>query len=489
MSVEEPQEPQAEPQSQSERPSVPSNSSIKTMLANRDPVLLTVLGVSLFGLILICVFGVLLIRSTNGSESNGFFAGLFGDGGDDGVEATPTLPTLPTPEATAVAVVYEPVPLDSSQQVSLTLDAPVFLDINGQSVAITTAFIPANTVWNAGNVTSGNAAVWPYGNIVNYVFALPADAQYETVLNSLVQGDPIVVDTKNGASYEFIFTGSELVDESNSQIFAQNRPSVTLVWLGESETGQRLVVHGDYVVAEEELQAEAAPSCELGEACQLGNTRIAVTGATHAVDRPEAPPGFALYFVDYTIENVGTNQLDTGLLRFVLIDELGNQYSLNSAVSQLGNYPLLGGLVNAGESRQVTAGYQIPTNLSSATLRWVVSRVDNPSQVEVVIPFVGNTAGDAVVTLQQANVSEDGTSLILIGQITNAGQQPLVINQTDVSLSDGQADYFVFATSPRFPWTIGPGQPLNFTLTFQRPTSPTAVFQLLGYSFQLSGLR
>lgn len=488
MSFEEPQE---EPTA--EQPSVnDSTNGITGLLANRDPLLLTVLGVALLGLALICVFGILILRSTTdetaGEDGGGIGSWFGGDEDEDPDELAERTP-IPTPDVTSVAVVYEPVPLDPSQQISLTLDAPTFLDINGQSIAVTASYTNPTDIWEESPLAN-NTAVWTYGTIVNYVFALPNTDNYKTLLESLVQGDPIVVETKRGTEYEFIFTGSELVDDTNDpSIFAQNRPSVTLVWLGDRDADERLFIYGDYVVAEDELEPVEAPTCELGETCQLGNTRITVTGATHAVDRPEAPPGFALYLVDYTIENAGSNQLDTGLLRFILIDELGNQYSLNSLAGQAGNNPQLGGFVNVGESRQVTAGYQIPSTLSSSNLRWAVSRVDNPSQIEVVIPFTGDTVGNAIVSLQQANVSDDGTSLVITGQVNNAGQQPLIINEADISLSDGQSSYFVFSTSPSFPWTVGPGQQVSFVLTFQRPASPAATFALLNYSFELSGLR
>jgi hypothetical protein len=377
-----------------------------------------------------------------------------------------------------------------SSPISFTLDAPISLELGGRTFPITSQFVAPAAIWEVGNTADANTASWVHGTIVNYTFALPSTAENGTLLESLVQGDPLIVRTKGQAEYRFTFTGSELVSPPAAELFAQNRPAITLVWLGDTESGQKLVVRGDYVVAQSSLPSTSNQLvCELGQPCQLGNTQITVSGATHAVDRPEAPPGFALYLVDFVIENLGTSQLDTGLLRLVLVDDSGNQYSLNAAASQLGSYPILSGFVNTAESKQVTAGYQIPAGLSSNTLRWVVSRVDNPSQMEVQIPFTGNRSQSVLVTLQQAEISPDGTSLNIVGQLTNLGQQAVIVTEADLSLKGDNTVYLLTTTNPGFPWSVPAGQVSNFVLSYQRPQAGSAVFQLLNHSFQLTGLR
>lgn len=439
----------------------------------RDPVVWVVVGLALFGLALICVFGYLLLGSQAGGGT------LFGDGA-----TTPTsVALLPTgPQVALEAAVA------GSAPISLTLDAPVFLTLDGQTLPVTARYIGGEGLWEP-YTSAEDTAFWVYGSIINYTFGLPGTETNRAFLQNLVQGDPILVKTKSGAEYRFTFTGSELITPPTAAPFSQNRPAITLVLLGDASSPQRLVVHGDYVVAENSVPTTNEFVCELGENCQLGNTRLTVTGATHAVDRPEAPPGFALYFLDYSIENVGTSLLDTGLLRFVLIDDSGNQYSLNSLASQLGNYPILSGFLNAGDVRQVTAGYQIPAGLSTTTLRWVVSRVDNASQIEVQIPFSGNRAQNGLITLQQAEISADGTSLNIVGQVTNLGQQPMTITEADVSLKGDGTVYLLTSTSPGFSWSVPSGQVTSFVLSFQRPQTDSAVFQLLNQSFQLTGLR
>ena len=200
-------------------------------------------------------------------------------------------------------------------------------------------------------------------------------------------------------------------------------------------------------------------------------------------------PGFTAFIVDFQIENLGTNPLDTGALQFVLSDETGTQYSFNAIVSQEGQFPLLGGLIEPGTIRQASAGYQIPSNLGSETLRWEVRRIDSPGRVDVVIPFGGSGVDNVTVVLESANISTDGINLILGGAITNAGSRSLVISESDIKLTNGGTVYLVTSTTPGFPWTISSGESMPFALVFQRPDQPTAVFTVLSHSFDLNGLR
>jgi len=299
----------------------------------------------------------------------------------------------------------------------------------------------------------------------------------------------MVLTTQSGTEYTFTFNSRNTVPTSNRDVFAQNMPGITLVLLG-SEGQERLVVHGRYVVSE--ATAENDNVVSLGETAQLDNVQITVTGASYLPDRPETPPGFALYQIDYQIQNVGLSAFDTGNLQITLLDDLGNQYATNALASQLGNNPSLDGFVNAGQTAQATAGYQVPIGLSSSSLHWVVMRADTGSQVQVNIPFTGPGGGTEAVdiSLARADVSPDLTNLQLGGQVTNLGTQPVVVTERDISLStDDGSVYPILSTNPAFPWMVAPGQTAQFFLTFQRPPTDAAVFIVLNRPFQLSGLR
>jgi hypothetical protein len=112
-------------------------------------------------------------------------------------------------------------------------------------------------------------------------------------------------------------------------------------------------------------------------------------------NRPEAPTGFGFFLIDFVVQNVGLTAIDTSAYRFTLADELGNQYALNPIASRLGNFPPLGGFVNAGQSVSATAGYQIPAGLVSPNLTWTVTAPDG-AQIQAVLPFTaGGDAGQS----------------------------------------------------------------------------------------------
>jgi hypothetical protein len=196
--------------------------------------------------------------------------------------------------------------------------------------------------------------------------------------------------------------------------------------------------------------------------------------------------------IDYTLENVGQVGVDASTLNLLLVDQFGNQYALNPLAAQLGNYPLAQGLVLPGQPAiGATAGYQIPAGLTG-DLSWVVVGSGNAGRIEVNLPFgeLANNTDAASIALLQGQVSLDGTSLNLQGRATNLSpDQPLIINEQDVSLSSGGTVYLLASTSPGFPWIVGPGQTIDFNVQFQRPFEANAVFSVLNYPFELNGLR
>jgi hypothetical protein len=251
------------------------------------------------------------------------------------------------------------------------------------------------------------------------------------------------------------------------------------------------VVRGRYVISDNQAVTEGARLVELGETAQLENLQITATAANFLFDRPEIPPGFAFYLIDYQVQNIGSAAINTTGLQLVLADDLGNLYALNPTATQLGSYRLLTGQIAPGQTVAATAGYQIPSGLASVNLRWTISLDDPNNFIAVNIPFkdAEDSGQNAVVEVQQANVSLDGTSVVINGQITNLGEQPLVVNSNNVSLSGDGSIYLMLSTNPAFPWVVGPGQTTQFLVTFQRPTGSTAVFRILNQPFELAGLR
>jgi len=193
------------------------------------------------------------------------------------------------------------------------------------------------------------------------------------------------------------------------------------------------------------------------------------------------------------VQNSGSTTVDVGNLQVVLVDEIGNQYVLNPVAGRLGaNDPLTGGFLTTGQSLPFTVGYQVPLGLSSNTLTARVARRDTGAQVQIGIPFGGDSAAqDSSIILQSVEVTEDLSTLVLTGQITNNGTQPLLVGREDVTLRtpDG-ASYLILSSNPPFPWTVPAGQTLLYVVSFQRPlAADTAVFTVLNQPFQLNSLR
>jgi hypothetical protein len=406
--------------------------------------------------------------------------------------AAATDPT-PFPEGVGITAA-EPlvVGISESETISVTLDLPVTLRIGGQTFSVQAQAIAADGLWSP-QLLDAETAVWVYGTIINYIIGLPASTENRTLLTQLIPGDDIHLVTRGGVDFAFTVDERRTVPVTDRQIFAQNRPGITLVLLGDRVDGvdQRLVVKGSYVVSESSALG-ADNLVELGETAQLDDLQITVTGATYLPDRPEVPSGFAFYLVDFEVQNVGLTAVEVAQYQFTLRDEVGNQFALSPVASQLGNYPPLSGFINAGQSRQASVGYQIPRGLLSPTLNWVISRSGSPTQVQVSIPFSGSpmAARGAVVSLQEVEVSEDRTALIITGEVANLGEQPLVISEENISLRTGDgASYLLLSTNPAFPWSVPSGQAIQFRVTYQRPPADSAIFTVLSQPFQLTGLR
>jgi len=449
----------------------PGDNTFSDLLNNRKVV--AFIAIAVLALIAVCVFGFTLLRSLSDKET------------PDEATATPFTSTpvaLPPNEEPLI------VGISDSSTITVALDMPVSLRLGDVSYTIEPQVIPPSGEWLPANAGEGTA-VWVYGSIINYVIGLPDSADNRLAMEQLVPGTQMVLTTRGGTSHTFTFNSRDTVPTSNRDVFAQNSPGLTLILLG-ADGQDRLVVKGRYVVADTE---NAGPSnvVELGESAQFDEIQVTVNGATTLQDRPEAPANMAFFLVDFELKNLGLTALDTTSLDLLLVDELGNQFVLDAQASQLGNYPPLSGFLNANESVQATAGYQIPVDLSSTSLRWLVAH-GSGGRVQVNIPFAGSTSAGQLtnITLIRADVSSDLTSLILAGQITNLGEEQAVVTEGDVSLqTDDGVKYLLLSTNPPFPWTVPPGETRPYTVTFQRPQLATAVFTVLNQGFALTGLR
>jgi hypothetical protein len=436
--------------------------------------------VAVVALLVACILGFFLLRPYIADGADG------ADGENGAVAGEPTPFPQTTPSGGEAPVI---VGVSESGTFSVTLDAPATLDVLDSQWAVQPQNIGVDGLW--APELEDDAAAWVNGTIVNYVFGLSGTDENRAALESLAPGDPFTVTTRQGITHNFTFDSRNQVASDDRSVFNQQTPGITILLL-DGGAADRMVVRGRYEVDTTTSQGQSGGVIQMGETAQLGDLQINPQASSFLTNRPEAPPGFGLFLIDFTLQNVGLTAIDTSAYRFVLSDELGNQYALNPVASRLGNFPPLSGFVNAGQSVTATAGYQIPAGLVSPTLTWTITAPDG-AQAQASLPFTaGGSAGESVaISLQNATITPDLNNLIIVGQLTNMGAQPVVIAPEDISLrTPAGSDYLLLATNPPFPWTAPPNQTLQFAVTYQRPIgSSSAVFTILGQPFELSGLQ
>lgn len=441
--------------------------------ANRSILILGIIAA--VAVIAACVMGVYLARSL--------------------LQQGPTAETgepTPFPQATGPAAPSQPIiqGISDSDTVSVTLDIPAGMTIGNQEFAVEPQTIAADGLWNP-QFSGDNSAVWVYGTIVNYVIGLAESDENRALLEGLAPGQEIVLTTRQNVTHRFAFDSRNQVPATDRTVFSQQSPGITVLLLG-APGDDRLVVKGRYVV-DQTASNGGDNTVALGETVQLGDLQITANDTTYLADRPEAPQGFAFFVVDFTLQNAGLTAVDTSSYNFILRDELGNQYVQNPIASQLGANPPVSGFVNAGQSLDATVGYQIPTGLVSPMLTWTIINIATGNQAEIQLPFTGGEqAGqNTIVSLVEVQITQDLNNMIIIGQVTNAASQPVVVTREDVSLRTATgSDYVLLSSNPPFPWTVPPGQTLQFSVTYQRPLAASeATFTVLNQPFQLSGLQ
>lgn len=439
--------------------------------------------------ILFCVGGsVLLVKTFSGRDDGENDIGNTNLNNNGNEAPTPFAPTA-VPPARPTEGESLIVGVSDSSTITVSLDVPMSLHLADHEFGVLPQAVGNDGSWQP-ETSGANTAVWVYGTVINYVIAIPYSEANETLLSGLTPGEEMTLFTRNNNSFTFTFESRAMVPAASQDVYAQQRPGITLVLWG-GEGSDRMVVTGQYQVPDVSSAGSDNTLVELGETAQMDDLQVTVTGASHLLGRQEALPGFAFFLVDFEIQNVGLTAVDANTLHLLLIDEMGNQYAANPAAGQLGNAPALNGFINAGQTVQATAGYQIPASLESKTLVWVVSRADRSGQLQVRIPFNEGSAQGASVSLTRAEVSPDFTSLVLGGTVTSLGNQPVNVTEADVFLqtSDGSV-FLLLSTNPPFPWVVATGESVQFLVTFQRPsTADTATFTVLNQPFALSNFR
>ena len=461
-----------EPQDNGVEETRSTSNGIKEQLSKQSPILLGAVAILV---LIICLLTAALVAT------------FFEDGGGVRGGVTPT-PFKNAAESIDVLSTPAFIAISEKETITGTVDIPTTLSFLGSAYDVEVDAVNLEGGWEP-TVSGENKSVWLFGTIVNYIFGLPNSEANKALLEALKAGDEIEVRTQSGATFTFAFDSRGPAAVDDLEIYEQRQPGITMILLEDGEQ-ERLVVAGRFQVSNSGGDTENVVS--LGETAQLGDVQITAVSTSYIADRPEIGPGFAFFMVDYEVRNVGLTAFDSTNLDLTLVDDLGNRYVVNPVASQIGNYPPLAGFLNSNQSVVATAGYQIPINLSGNSLSWVATRTDTGAQVYVLLPFAGRDTAvqGATVTLTRADVSPDLTSLILSGNVTNNGSQPITVTANDVSLTTEEGSVWLLqSTNPSFPWTIAPSQSVTYFLTYQLPPQPTAIFRVLNQEFLLTGLQ
>ncbi len=403
------------------------------------------------------------------------------------VRATPTPVGTPAVPPDVVVVQANDTPLPPAIPVRLTV-AQRLLEVRAVGFE--------GERWQYDRTAEG-VAYWLPGTVVNFVFGLAPVEANRRMLATLRPEDLLALETMNGVQRYRVVRVEQLGEAELLTRFAQQSPGLTLFLLEEG-AAQRTVVTARYA-------DESTPNqlTSVGVPINLGELRVLVTA--HRLVRGSdvgLPPGRNYYQVDFEIVSLLTETqiLDAAQFFSELRDASGAVYPLSRAASSAaGGRGFTQGALQAGQTLNATAGFEVPDTLVGPVLEWrfainkdtpYVARVALPYRALVVTPTPAPTPVPvADVTLLNANISPDGTELRVVGLVRNLTNAPLSGSLRDVALRMPDGQFVpINSTLPAFPWEIAPGETLAFQINFVRPPgSGPAVFTLYGQSFEIGG--
>ena len=443
---------------------------------SRQELILSIIGASvlLFAAIVIIIF--LGLRGT-------------GQGGVPTPTATDeTEPTLASSTSPSMTRSCETVINSGNVQVSVAL--PISTTVKGTQFRVE-PIVPEVDAWSYPS-TRSDVALWICGTVVNYVIGLEPTPEAEALVTGLAPGDRITLQLANGTVLPFHFTARREVPPGQKDVLSQQQPRLTLL-LARDDVWQ--VAVADYLAEEESSEAlTSEPSAQLGQPVDVGDARVTVRRG-HARQDENLPPGTMYYLVEFSVENVGDASLLAGSFSMRLRDELGNTYLVSPPASEAGESGPLSGEIGPGASVQATAGYLVPQPLPAGSLTWIFSpRPGAEVEARIGIPYesaAGSPSATAQVdvTVDDAFLSSDGNTFIIVGEIRNGGAEPVVVESADITLSSSSGNGELVMSAPALPWSIEPGQTQVIELQYQRPAASTVLLELLGYSFEIAGLQ
>lgn len=398
----------------------------------------------------------------------------------------------PTPQASPLAPPTDCETIISSGDVEVAVSLPISLSLGARAFPVTPV-VPQEGVWRYPPEHSG-AAVWICGTVVNYVIGLEPTPDNQAALSEIRPGDELELQLSSGTVLLFRFTERREATPDEPELFTQLRPRLTLI-LPDSDA-QWQVATAEYVAEAEKPPAEPGTIAQVGQAVRIGDVQLVVNRGYVERGAAGLGPGTMYYLVEFSLENMSADALETEAFTMNLQDGVGNQYLLSPTASDVGEYGALTGLIAPGGQAIATAGYLVPTGLQGPALIWTfVPQPGSPLRASVRIPYEGAgdeppaaTAVQANVSITDAFLSRDGETLVIEGEIENAGSSALEITLEDLKLTSSAGIGELRLAAPPLPWTIEAGRTQVIELQYAKPEAKAALISLLGYSFEIQGL-
>jgi hypothetical protein len=381
-----------------------------------------------------------------------------------------------------------PAPVVEVGETSVALAMPTILEVAGNSFSVQPTN-PDSGVWLDPSAASGSA-VWVYGTVVNYVIGMETTGDNQSLLDGLVVDDVVRLRLSNGTVLTFRVAQREQVRPDDAAVFAQTRPGLTMVLLGDGES-ERLAVFTTFESVEEVSPQPGGSVVGVGQPVQVGEALVVLEEGHVEPNTEDMPPGTMAYLVDFSVQNTGESPLETLLFVMELRDEVGNLYLPSASVAVRGAYGPLPATIPPGEEINGTAGYWVPGTLSGSSLTWVFApHLSADPQAHFTIPYAppAETGALADVDLYDAFLGEGGDLLHVLADVYNDGTAPLVVTEDDISLSSSEGEGELDIAAPPLPWTIEPEGYQEVELFFVPPDAFSVVVTILGFTFEISGL-
>jgi hypothetical protein len=418
---------------------------------------------------------------------------------------TPTQLFAATPSPT-VAAVESPlfVPMVSSDDVRVPVALPERLSIGETTFAVQALNTPAGAWPDAP--ASGNAVTWAYGSVVNYVLGLAPTQENGDLLSALQVGDPLNLHMSSGLILNFSVDQVTTSPTDTVSLFEQVSPRLTLALLAD-DPGQRTVVSAAFIGDEvaDEPALLGATTGVIGTPVELGPVRVTVIDAYQvSAQEAELPPDTGYLLIDFAIDNVGTEVLETAHFQTFVNDATGERYPLTILAGQFAKYGLPTGSLAPGETNIGSAGYLMPRSAGGpeGQVQWVFNPLPGSDDwLTVPVPYSlpaptptpepPPPVGFARVSVDSDDVfvnwADDVLDISL--EIHNVSEGPVEVTKDDISLSSWtDNDLSLQAPAPPLPWTIEPGERRLFQLQFDLPSADSALLTVLGYTFAIDNL-